>query len=89
MATGGGRISLPLAVGVDRSHPQAARGGSRPPPVAGSILFFFWSFTGETKMATRGGRISLPWPLGWIAATPSGWIYLFFFFLVRRKSHQR
>ena len=42
MATGGGRISLPLAVGVDCGHPQAAGGGSRPPPVAGSIFFFFF-----------------------------------------------
>jgi hypothetical protein len=28
-------------------------------------------------MATRGGRISLPWLLGWIAATLSGRIYHF------------
>jgi hypothetical protein len=38
-------------------------------------------------MATRGGRISLPWPLGWIVATPSGRIY--HFFGVRRKSRGR
>jgi hypothetical protein len=31
-------------------------------------------------MATGGGQISLSWPLEWIAATPNGWIYLFFFF---------
>jgi hypothetical protein len=29
-------------------------------------------------MATGGGRISLPWPLGWIAATPNGRICFFF-----------
>ena len=61
MATGGGRISLPLAVGVDCGHPQAAGGGSQPPPMAGSIsfFFFFW-FTGETNMAIEGGPISPP-----------------------------
>jgi hypothetical protein len=40
------------------------------------------------QIATGGGRISPPWPLGWIAATPrplgvdrSHWaIHLFFFF---------
>jgi hypothetical protein len=32
------------------------------------------------KWPLGGGRISLPWPLGWIAATPSGRIYLCFFF---------
>jgi hypothetical protein len=74
MATGGGRISLPLAVGVDRSHPQAAGSGSRPPPVAGSIyLFFFFFFVrwfaGETNKATESGRIYL----------------LFFFFFAARN----
>jgi hypothetical protein len=34
MATGVGRISLPLA----------RWGGSRPPPVAGSIFFFFFFY---------------------------------------------
>jgi hypothetical protein len=32
------------------------------------------------KWPLGGGRISFPWPLGWIAATPSGRIYLCFFF---------
>jgi hypothetical protein len=45
LATGGGRISLPLAIGVDRGHPQAAGSGSQPPPVAGSIYLFFIFFS--------------------------------------------
>jgi uncharacterized membrane protein len=42
-----------------------------------------FSFTKETKMATVLAGFLSPWPLGWIAATPNGWIYLyllFFFF---------
>jgi hypothetical protein len=39
-----------------------------------------FSFTGETKMATVLARFLSPWPLGWIAATPNGRIYLPFFF---------
>ena len=58
MATGGGQISLPLAVGVDHGHPQAAGGGLGPPPVDGYISFFFflffWWFVEETKMAIGG-----------------------------------
>jgi hypothetical protein len=36
MATRGGRISLPLAVGVDRGHPQWP-----------DLSLFFFFFTGE------------------------------------------
>jgi hypothetical protein len=39
-----------------------------------------FSFTGETKMATVLAGFLSPWLLGWIAATPSGQIYLLFFF---------
>jgi hypothetical protein len=39
-----------------------------------------FSFAGETKMAIVLAGYLSPWPLGWIAATPSGRIYLFFFF---------
>jgi hypothetical protein len=39
-----------------------------------------FSFAGETKMATVLAGFLSPWPLGWIAATPNGWIYLLFFF---------
>jgi hypothetical protein len=50
--------------------------------VAKSILFFFFLFAEETKMATGGGQISLPLAIGWIAATRNGWFYLFILFFV-------
>jgi hypothetical protein len=49
-----------------------------------------FSFAGETKMATVLAGFLSPWPLGWIAATPSGRIYLlFFFFFPPEKSPER
>jgi hypothetical protein len=36
-------------------------------------------------MATVLAGFLSPWPLGWIAATPSGRIYLFFFFFPAGK----
>jgi hypothetical protein len=49
MATRGGRISLPLAIGVDRGHPQW------------SDLFFFFS----PEKAVGGGVYSLEVGGGW------------------------
>jgi hypothetical protein len=49
MATGVGQISLPLAVGVNRSHPQW--------PDLSFFFFFFW-FAGE-KMWPLGVAGSL------------------------------
>jgi hypothetical protein len=82
MATWGGRISLPLAVGVDRSHPQAAGSGSRPPPVAGSIyLFFVFLFAGSLERQIRPLRVagSLPLAVGVDRGHPQ-WPDLSFFF---------
>ena len=64
MATGGSRISLPLAVGVDRSHPQW-------PDLS---LFFF-----VVRRRDKNGHWGW-WDLSPLTATPSGQIYLFFFF---------
>jgi hypothetical protein len=55
MATKGGRISLPLAVGVDRDDSQAAGFGSRPPPFAKSLFLFFLSFLPEKSSEVDGG----------------------------------
>jgi hypothetical protein len=79
--------SLPLVVGVDLGHPQAAGSGSRPPPVAGSmyLFFFFFSFllvrwfAGERDMATEGGQISPPGRWGGSRPPPvAGSIFFFF-----------
>jgi hypothetical protein len=41
-------------------------------------------------MATVLAGFLSPWPLGWIAATPSGRIYLFYFiFFPSKKSPER
>jgi hypothetical protein len=79
MATGGSRISLPLAVGVDCGHPRPL-GVDHGHPQWPDLFFLVGS--PEANMATKGDRISPLWPLGWIAATPSGQIYLFFFFFL-------
>jgi hypothetical protein len=90
----GGRISLPLAVGVDRGHPQATGSGSRPPPMAGSIYLFFFFFlvrwfAGETNRATEGGQISPPGRWGGSRARGHPqWLDLFsssFFFLPEKS----
>jgi hypothetical protein len=47
MAIGGGRISLPLAVGVDRGHPQWP-----------NLLFFFFLPEKSSKRAVGGGVCS-------------------------------
>jgi hypothetical protein len=47
MATRGGRISLPLAVGVDRGHPQWPD------------LFFFF-FAGKSPEKAVGGGVCSP-----------------------------
>jgi hypothetical protein len=86
MATGGDRISLPLAVGVDRGHPQAAGSGSRPLGYPSSsfffFFFFFWVrwFAGETNRATKGGRISPPSRWGGSRPPPVAGSFFFFFF---------
>jgi hypothetical protein len=89
MATGGGRISLPLAVGVDRNHPQAAGSGSRPLGYPSSFFFFFWVrwFAGETNRATEGGRISPP--SRWGGSRPPPVAGSFFFFFLLEKSPEK
>jgi hypothetical protein len=66
MSTGGGRISLRLAVGVDRGHPQAVGSGSQPPPMAGSIylFFFFWFGSPERQIWLLRMVGSLPLAVG-------------------------
>ena len=76
MAIGGGWISLPLAVGVDCGHPRPL-GVDHGHPQWLDLSFFGW-FTGETYGHRGWPDLSL-WPLGWIAATPNGQIYLLFF----------
>jgi hypothetical protein len=89
MATRGGWISLPLAVGVDRGHPQAAGSGSQPPPVAGSIyLFFFFWFASSPKRQIGPLRVagSLPLAVGVDRGHPQ-WPDLFssFFFSLEKS----
>jgi hypothetical protein len=81
MATGGGQISLRLAVGVDRGHPQAAGSGSQPPPMAGSIyfFFFFWFGSPERQIGPLRMAESLPLAIGVDRSHPQ-WPDLSFFF---------
>jgi hypothetical protein len=87
MATGGGRISLPLAVGVDRGYPQATGSGSR--PLGYPSFFFFFGFTGSPKRQIGPLRVagSLPLAIGVDCGHPQ-WPDLSFF-LVCQNSRQR
>jgi hypothetical protein len=94
--------ATPRPLGVDRGHPQWPD-----LCIFFFFLFSFFFFllvlwfAGERDMATEGGRISPPGRWGgsrpppgrweWIAATPSGRIYVFFFFplLVRWFAGER
>jgi hypothetical protein len=76
MATRGGQISLPLAVGVDCGYPQVAGGGSQPPPVARSF-FFFGSLERQIWPLRVAG--SLPLAVGVDRSHPQ-WLDLSFFF---------
>jgi hypothetical protein len=77
MATRGGRISLPLAVGVDCGHP-------RPPGVDHGHPqwpdFFFLVGSSEANMATEGGRISSPgrWGGSWPPPVARSIFFIFF-----------
>jgi hypothetical protein len=53
MATGGGQISLPLAVGVDRGHPQW------PDLSSSSSSFFFFLPEKSPERVVGGGVCSL------------------------------
>jgi hypothetical protein len=81
MATRGGQISLPLAVGVDCGHPQWPD------------LFFL---VGSPKRQIWPLRVaeSLPLAVGVDHSHPqwpdlSFFFFFFFFFFFRRKSHRR
>jgi hypothetical protein len=85
MATGGGRISLPLAVGVDHGHLQAAGGGSWPPPVAESIFFFFFFGCSPERQKWPLGAAGSPSPGYWGGSQPppvAGSIFFIFYFQV-------
>jgi hypothetical protein len=90
MATGGGQISLPLAVGVDHGHPQATRSGSRPLGYPSFFFFFFFGFTGSPERQIGPLRVagSLPLAVGVDRGHPQ-WLDLFSSFFFRRKSRQR
>jgi hypothetical protein len=82
MSTRGGRISLPLAVEVDCSHP-------RPPGVDHGHpqwpdLFFFLVDSPEANIATEGGRISPPGR--WGGSQPPQVARSIFFFFPPEKS---
>jgi hypothetical protein len=92
MATGGGRISLRLAVGVDRGHPQAVGSGSQPPPMAGSIYLFFFLFgSPERQIWLLRMAGSLPLAVGVDRGHPQ-WpdlSFLFFFFVTENATGGR
>jgi hypothetical protein len=77
MATRGGRISLPLAVGVDCGHPRPS-GVDHSNPLWPDLFFFGW-FTGSLPLAVGVDRGHPQWPD----------LSFFFFFSFRRKSRRR
>jgi hypothetical protein len=85
MAIEGGRIYLPLAVGVDYGHPQWLDRFF----LSSSFFFFFFSYCWKSCWRWAVGRsVKADGGLGWIAATPSVWVSLFFFlfFCLPKKS---
>jgi hypothetical protein len=82
MATRGGRISLPLAVGVDCGHPRPPRVDHGHPQWPD--FFFFLVGSSEANMATEGGRISSPGR--WGGSWPPQWPDLSFLFFSPEKS---
>jgi hypothetical protein len=63
MATRGGWISLPLAVGVDRSHPQWP-----------DLFFFFFSLEKSPERVVGGGVCSPEVGSGWRRLGLFGWL---------------
>ena len=89
LATGGGRISLPLAVGGDCGHPRPLgvdHGHPQWPE-----FFFFWLVHRRQIWPLRVAG-SLPLAVGVDLGHPQ-WpdlsFFFFFFFFVRRKSRRR
>jgi hypothetical protein len=72
MATGGGRISLPLAIGVDRGHPQW-------PDL--SLFFFFFGCLPKRQKWPLGVAGSLS-PSHWGGSRPLPVARSFFFFFL-------
>jgi hypothetical protein len=80
MATEGGRIPLPLAVGVDCSHPRPLGVDHSHPQWPDLFFFFFLVGSPEANMATDGGRISPPSRWGGSRPPPMARSIYFFLF---------
>jgi hypothetical protein len=66
---------------VGRGHPQVARGGSLPPPVAGSISFFFGRSPERQKWLLGVAGSLSPGLWGGSRPLPVAGSFFFFFFL--------
>jgi hypothetical protein len=86
MAIEGGRISLPLAVGVDCGYPRLL-GVDHGHPQWPDLFFFFWLVHQRQIWPLRVAG-SLPLAVGVDRNHPQ-WPDLSFFFFVRRKSRRR